>query len=255
MSSSGRSDRGESETRPGVRQGSGRCVRTAYGYGATLTYSFRNSPPASYVLVLGRQTLRTLHIEVRASRQPVRTPGSHTHAGHLASFRVGVKERPSSCVNEVKVEGRLGRRWEDLYAECRGDLYRVATYLLGASEAEEIVQDAFERGMRDTAFFERVETPAAWLRTVTVRLAVSRLRRRVLLERLRLRAPEPVDGLPDPELYDALRRLPPTQRGALVLRYFFDADYPEIARAVGLSEKSVGATLTRARAALKEALS
>lgn len=116
------------------------------------------------------------------------------------------------------------------------------------------MQDAFERGMRDAAFFEHVETPPAWLRTVTVRLAVSRLRRRALLERIRPRTPERTDGMPDPELYDALRRLPPTQRGAIVLRYFFDAEYVEIARALDLSEKSVGATLTRARDALKKAL-
>jgi RNA polymerase sigma-70 factor (ECF subfamily) len=117
------------------------------------------------------------------------------------------------------------------------------------------VQDAFERGMRDGEFFDHVDVPAAWLRTVTVRLAVSRLRRRAVLERIGVRAPQPSNGLPDPELYDALRRLPPTQRGAIVLRYFFGFDYAEIARALELSEKSVGATLTRARDVLKKALS
>ena len=118
-----------------------------------------------------------------------------------------------------------------------------------------MVQDAFERGMRDGVFFEHIETPPAWLRTVAVRIAVSRLRRRAVLERIRLRTPEHTDGMPDPELYDALRRLPPMQRGAIVLRYFFDADYSEIARTLGLSEKSVGATLTRARDSLRQALS
>jgi RNA polymerase sigma-70 factor (ECF subfamily) len=121
-------------------------------------------------------------------------------------------------------------------------------------EAEEVVQDAFERGMRDERFFERVEEPGAWLRTVAVRLAVSRLRRRAVLERIRLRAPRPANGLPDPELAEAVRALPPSQRGAIVLRYFFGAEYAEIARALGMSEKSVGATLTRARAALRREL-
>jgi RNA polymerase sigma-70 factor (ECF subfamily) len=109
--------------------------------------------------------------------------------------------------------------------------------------------------MRNTEFFDRVDLPAAWLRTVTVRLAVSRLRRRAALERLRVRAPEPANGIPDPDLYDALRQLPPMQRGAIVLRYFFGSDYAEIARALDLSEKSVGATLTRARDALRKRLS
>jgi RNA polymerase sigma-70 factor (ECF subfamily) len=150
---------------------------------------------------------------------------------------------------------QLDRRWEALYDECRSDLYRVAVYLLGASEAEEVVQDAFERAMREQDFFDRVQAPAAWLRTVTVRLSVSRLRRRAMLERIHLRAPERANGLPDPELYDALRSLPPLQRGAIVLRYFFGSDYAEIARALGMSEKSIGATLTRARTALKKELS
>ena len=150
---------------------------------------------------------------------------------------------------------RLDQRWEALYDACRSDLYRVAVYLLGTSEAEEVVQDAFERGMRERDFFDRVRVPAAWLRTVTVRLSVSRLRRRNVLERIHLRAPAPSNGVPDPELYEALRSLSPSQRGAIVLRYFFGSDYAEIARALGMSEKSVGATLTRARAALRKELS
>ena len=108
--------------------------------------------------------------------------------------------------------------------------------------------------MRQERFFDTVEQPVAWLRTVTVRLAVSRLRRRAVWERVRLRVPAPSDGMPDRELYDALRRLPPIQRGALVLRYFFDADYREIARTLGLRESSVGRTLTRARDALRKEL-
>lgn len=151
-------------------------------------------------------------------------------------------------------ESKLDPRWAATFEECRGDLHRAAAYLLGAPEAEEVVQDAFERGMRDPRFFERVEEPAAWLRTVTVRLAVSRLRRRAVLERLRLVAPPPPDGLPDPDLLQALRSLPASQRGAIVLRYFFGSDYGEIAHTLGMSEASVGATLTRARAALRKAL-
>ena len=150
---------------------------------------------------------------------------------------------------------RLDQRWEALYDACRSDLYRVAVYLLGTSEAEEVVQDAFERGMRERHFFDLVREPAAWLRTVTVRLSVSRLRRRNVLERIHLRAPAPSNGVPDPELHEALRSLSTSQRGAIVLRYFFGSDYAEIARALGMSEKSVGATLTRARAALRRELS
>ncbi len=147
-------------------------------------------------------------------------------------------------------------RWECLYAEHRAALYRAAAVLVGDAEAEEVVQDAFERAMKVTDFFDEVRHPPAWLRQVTVRLAISRLRRRALSERvLSFLAVRPRPSEPDPEIEWALQRLPATQRGAVVLLYYFRADYAEIAAALGLSEASVGKVLSRARAALREDLS
>lgn len=149
---------------------------------------------------------------------------------------------------------RLDDRWDELYRATRSDLYRVAAYLLGPVEGEETVQETFERAMREPEFFSRIREPYAWLRRVAVRIAVSRLRRRMLWERIRLRISPDASHLPDPELRDALQRLPPTQRGAVMLRYYFGADYAEIAKALGISQNSVGTTLSRARASLREAL-
>ena len=147
-------------------------------------------------------------------------------------------------------------RWEQIYAECRPPLYRVAAFLVGDAEGEEIVQDAFERAMRQKGFIGEVAHPLAWLRTVVVRLAVSRLRRRAVWERIfpLLERREPMQASTDPDLEAAIRRLPPQQRGAIVLRYYFDADYAEIASTLRLSEASIGKTLSRARAVLKEDL-
>lgn len=132
-------------------------------------------------------------------------------------------------------------------------LYRVAALMVGTAEAEEIVQDAFERGMRQRDFFATVREPRAWLRTVAARRAVDRLRRRRILERL---PPAP----PGPEAWErldlalALRRLGARPRVAIVLRYYQDASYDEIATALGVAPSSVGPLLTRARADLREAL-
>lgn len=145
-------------------------------------------------------------------------------------------------------------RWECLYAEHRAALYRAAAALVGNAEAEEVVQDAFEQAMKVTDFFDEVRHPPAWLRQVAVRLAISRLRRRALSERiLSFLAARPSE--PDPQIEWALQRLPATQRGAVVLRYYFRADYAEIADALGLSEASVSKVLSRARAALRKDLS
>lgn len=147
-------------------------------------------------------------------------------------------------------------RWQALYTACRPTLYRSAALLVGEAEAEEVVQDAFERAMREPDFFGRVREPLAWLRTVSTRVALARLRRRSLWEgaqRLLGRA----DHSPDASRVDveaALRRLPPKQRAAVVLRYYHDAPYSEIAAALDMDEASVGPLLTRARAALKQSL-
>ena len=149
----------------------------------------------------------------------------------------------------------LDERWSGLYEECRPALYRAAALMVGAAEAEEVVHEAFERAMREPAFFDRVTEPVAWLRTVTARRALGRLRRRRVFERLRLR---PVSTGLEPweraDLAVALARLPAHERVAVVLRYFADASYGELADALGIASSSVGPLLTRARAHLREEL-
>jgi len=112
-------------------------------------------------------------------------------------------------------------------------------------------------------FLDEIEVPVAWLRQVTVRLAVSRLRRRAVWTQLKqiLGAADVAahaDGRAGPagsdthlDLTAAIRRLSPSARGAIVLHYYFAADYREIAAALGLRESSVGKTLARAREALR----
>lgn len=127
--------------------------------------------------------------------------------------------------------------------------------MVGSAEAEEVVQEAFERAMREPAFFDRVQEPMAWLRTVTARQALGRLRRRRVLERLRLRpASDAIEPWERVDLAVAVSRLPAHERVAVVLRYFADASYEEISGALGLAASSVGPLLTRARAHLREAL-
>src|SRR6266508_1374966 len=150
----------------------------------------------------------------------------------------------------------LDARWHALYTACRPTLYRSAALLVGEGEAEEVVQDAFERAMREADFFGRVRDPLAWLRTVATRASLGRLRRRALFERAQSFFGRK-DGHIDPRRMDldaALQRLPAKQRAAIVLRYYNDAPYSEIAAALEIDAESVGPLLTRARAALRDAL-
>jgi RNA polymerase sigma-70 factor (ECF subfamily) len=153
------------------------------------------------------------------------------------------------------MEDALDERWARLYEDCRPILYRAAALMVGAADAEEVVQEAFERAMRDRDFFERVREPRAWLRTVVARRALGRLRRRHIVERLRLRPPaDHIEPWERVDLAAALARLASQERVAVVLRYFAEASYEEIAGALGMPASSLGPLLTRARARLREQL-
>lgn len=110
--------------------------------------------------------------------------------------------------------------------------------------------------MRQRHFFDEVREPRAWLRTALARLAISRLRRRSVWERVRPRqVPEISDH--DPESIDlrrALLGLPAPQRAAIVLHHYHGADHAEVAEALGMEPSSIGKLLTRARRALRDEL-
>ena len=103
------------------------------------------------------------------------------------------------------------------------------------------MQDAFERAMHEPRFWDEVRDPGAWLRTAVSRRAISRLRRRQVWSRLLPRLHEPPREYDDAvaDLRRALETLPAQQRAAVVLRYYADADYDEIARAIGVEPSSV----------------
>lgn len=55
-------------------------------------------------------------------------------------------------------------------------------------------------------------------------------------------------------VYEALDRLPPRQRAAVVLRYYHDYDYARIAQVLNTTSTNVGAMLSRALDRLRAAM-
>lgn len=156
----------------------------------------------------------------------------------------------------MREEACLDERWAAMYEEYRSVLYRSVALMVGAADAEEVVQETFERAMREANFFDTVREPIAWLRTVAARRALGRLRRRRVWERLRVRPPAE-DALQPWERLDlalALNRLSARDRVVVVLRYYQQASYEEIATATGTAASSVGPILTRAQARMRETL-
>jgi RNA polymerase sigma-70 factor (sigma-E family) len=152
-----------------------------------------------------------------------------------------------------------------LFDEHYKGLCRLAGLLLGDSAgAEEVVQEAF---LRTFSGWWRVRHPerAQWyLRKSVVNLCRSRLRRRVTEDRgnritwAENKFGEEADssGLSDEAilLVAHVRRLPPRQRDAVVLRYYEDLPEAEIARVLGCAVGTVKSQLAKARATLARGL-
>lgn len=102
----------------------------------------------------------------------------------------------------------------------------------------------------------RFDEPAAYARTVMVRLNIDRLRRLKrelpLLARTDEAAPVEVVGELDGWLVDALATLTPRQRTAMALRYVEDLDVRNIAERMGCSEGTVNSQLSRGTERLRE---
>ena len=101
------------------------------------------------------------------------------------------------------------------------------------------------------------DTPAAYARTVMVRLNIDRIRRlRRELPRSTAgpdvaMAAEELDGM-EPWLVEALSSLSPRQRTALALRHVEDLDVRGIAERMGCSEGTVKSQLSRGTERLRE---
>jgi RNA polymerase sigma-70 factor (TIGR02957 family) len=153
---------------------------------------------------------------------------------------------------------------DQLLEELRPRAFAIAYRMLGsAAEAEDIVQEALLRVHRALEDGERIESPRAFVATVTTRLAIDELRS----ARARREAyvgewlPEPLvaDATSDPadhaEMADSLslaflvllESLSPEERAVLLLRDVFDYGYHEIAAIVGKSEANVRQLAARAR--------
>jgi RNA polymerase sigma-70 factor (TIGR02957 family) len=153
---------------------------------------------------------------------------------------------------------------ERLLDELRPVSFAIAYRMLGSvAEAEDIVQEALLRLHRALEDGQQIQSPRAFVATVTTRLAINELRSaRARRERyVGEWLPEPIitDGHDDParhaEIADSLslallvllESLSPEQRAVLLLHDVFDYGYPEIAAIVGKSEAGVRQLATRAR--------
>lgn len=143
------------------------------------------------------------------------------------------------------------RTFEMLYRRTGPRLWRaVHAYTGGRREiTDDVVAEAFARTIdRGRA----VRDPDRYLYRVAFRLAAQELRRPSTVADVPDRPAPDDDGLVD--LFSALRRLSPSQRAAIYLRYQADLPVAEIARLMGSSAAAVRVHLLRGRRRLASLL-
>ena len=150
---------------------------------------------------------------------------------------------------------RAGEAWaqEALFKRHARMALGLAHRLLPRDEdVDDVVQDCFVSALKRLGSLDNPQAFAAWLGSIVVRAVGKRLRRRRLLSRLGLRAPEELD--PDAiaapsapgevavelrRVYAVIGSLPAEARIALVLRRVDGLEVPDIARRMGLSLSTV----------------
>jgi RNA polymerase sigma-70 factor (ECF subfamily) len=160
--------------------------------------------------------------------------------------------------------------WGELYRQYAPAIFRFCRRLLPAREdAEDATTEIFMKVRQKLGTYDASRPFTAWLYKVASNHCWDTLRRRRIRQDLET---GDVDSLPlehpDPsqlerlqaehtskEVRTGLAQLPDRARMALVLRYYADMSYEEIADTLGVRRAFVGVLLLRARHQLRDALS
>jgi RNA polymerase sigma-70 factor, ECF subfamily len=152
--------------------------------------------------------------------------------------------------------------FDEFYVGTRTRLLRQLTAMTGdAEQAADVLQEAYARAWQRWRRVSRLDDPAAWVRVVAWRIAVSQHRRTVVgRDRVR-RFFGSADAVEQPphsdevlDIRTALRQLSAEHRRALVLYEMCGLSVPQVAAETGVAEGTVKSRLARARAALTAAL-
>jgi RNA polymerase sigma-70 factor (ECF subfamily) len=146
-------------------------------------------------------------------------------------------------------------------------IYNLCYRMLGdAGEAEDAAQEAFLRAYSQLHRYDPARPFKTWLFAIASHHCIDRLRRRHVTwlgidEEPLLTHPALVESRPGPEqmavrreeaasVQAVLAELAPKDRSAIVMRYWYDMSYEEIARATGSTASAVKSRLHRARVTL-----
>jgi RNA polymerase sigma-70 factor (ECF subfamily) len=151
------------------------------------------------------------------------------------------------------------RDFNDIYIGLQHTVYRIAAGLVGAGpEAEDVVQDLYERLWKRRAVVVGQRSPEGYILASVRNLCLDRLRSR----RPRVEVPPQIPaagGSPDEgDMEGIVERLaaalPPKQAMVFRLRDVECMEIEEIGRVTGMAETAVRMSLSRARSTIREKL-
>jgi RNA polymerase sigma factor (sigma-70 family) len=124
------------------------------------------------------------------------------------------------------------------------DVYRLLVATVGRLDADDCYQETWVAALRNYPRLRESSNLRGWILTIAHRKALDHFRaaRRQPMavaevpERSAAKSPE--SGLPDDQLWSAVRGLPHKQRAAIALRFVADADYAEISSVMGTSQEA-----------------
>jgi RNA polymerase sigma-70 factor, ECF subfamily len=172
---------------------------------------------------------------------------------------------------EAVARARAGdaEAWGELYRDFAPAIFRFCRRALPTREdAEDATMEIFMKLRDKLSQYDETRSFSAWLYKVAANHCWDLLRRRKIrqdketedLENVPLAHPDPsqldrmIEQRSSEEVRRALDKLGSRARMALVMRYYSDMSYDEIADALGVRRAFVGVVLLRARHELRQAL-
>ena len=159
--------------------------------------------------------------------------------------------------------------WGTLYREYAPAIFRFCRRAMPTREdAEDATMEIFMKLKKKLSQYDTTRSFSAWLYKVAANHCWDILRRRRIrqdketedVESVPLEHPEPsqleklIEQRSGEEVRKALEKMGARARMALVMRYYSDMSYDEIADALGVRRAFVGVVLLRARHELRQAL-
>jgi RNA polymerase sigma factor (sigma-70 family) len=184
----------------------------------------------------------------------------------------GMNPADQAREKELIAQAKAGdaEAWGELYRQFAPPIFRFCRRAMPTHEdAEDATMDIFIKVRQKLSQYDSSRLFSAWLYTVAANHCWDLLRRRKgrqdletgEIENMPLEHPDPgqleqlIEQRTSQEVRRALDKLPVRARMALVLRYYADMSYDDVAATLGVRRAFVGVVLLRARHQLRDILS